>query len=63
MPLLTSGLRNSLAKKLGTQLVACFSNLETFLNLEFELGNEEAQANISTESIRTPIEQMSSNGI
>lgn len=62
MPLLTSGLRNSLAKKLGTQLVACFSNLETFLNLEFELGNE-AHANISTESIRTPIEQMSSNGI
>ena len=30
--------RKPLAQKIGLQLVTCFCNLETFLNLEFETG-------------------------
>ena len=32
--------RKPLAQKLGVQLMTCFRNLETFLNLEFETGKD-----------------------
>lgn len=32
--------RKSLAQKIGIQLVTCFCNLETYLNLEFETGKQ-----------------------
>ena len=35
--------RKSLAQKIGLQLVTCFCNLETFLNLEFETGKEASE--------------------
>lgn len=35
--------RKSLAQKIGLQLVTCFCNLETFLNLEFETGKEPSE--------------------
>ena len=34
------GQRKPLAQKIGLQLVTCFCNLETFLNLEFEAGKQ-----------------------
>lgn len=36
--------RKSLAQKLGLQLVTCFCNLETYLNLEFEAGKPASEA-------------------
>ena len=57
MPRFTTSFRNSLAQKLGIQLVSCFSNLETFLNLEFEAGKQ-ADENLSSVSDRTIVEQI-----
>ena len=35
--------RKSLAQKIGIQLVTCFCNLETYLNLEFETGKQASE--------------------
>ena len=39
--------RKSLAQKLGAQLITCFCNLETFLNLEFETGKEASGSTVN----------------
>lgn len=49
MPRYSSALskRKSLAQKFGAQLVTCFCNLETFLNLEYETGKEASGSTVN----------------